>query len=236
VENEEENPPYTCTCNKEIDAYWYKFEQGEQTFYVCGVKTCPVSNGGGNHDRPYLVEEKKKCVSICKDENKFTFEFNLRKFCNNSCPINTIPDETNYICNFHGLDTAENKEQLKDYANVQSKELFENSGHLGGFLYNKFDDVSLQIYEINKDDTLKAISIKSNLTYIDFDTCLPKIYADNNLKDDENAIVTKYDLKYWITKRESLRNIEEQDENTSDKFLINRAEKGIILFSSINLE
>jgi hypothetical protein len=45
---------------------------------------------------------------------------------------------------------------------------------------------------------------------------LPKIYADNNLKDDENAIVTKYDLKYWITKRESLRNIEEQDENTSD--------------------
>ena len=35
VENEEENPPYTCSCNKEIDAYWYKFEQGEQTFYVC---------------------------------------------------------------------------------------------------------------------------------------------------------------------------------------------------------
>ena len=114
------------------------------------------------------------------------------------------------------MDTAENKEQLKDYANVQSKELFEKSGHLGGFLYNKFDDVSLQIYEINKDDTLKAISIKSNLTYIDFDTYLPKIYADNNLKDDEIVIATKYDLKYWITKKESLRNIEEQDENTSD--------------------
>ena len=122
------------------------------------------------------------------------------------------------------MDTAENKEQLKDYANVQSKELFEKSGHLGGFLYNKFDDVSLQIYEINKDDTLKAISIKSNLTYIDFDTYLPKIYADNNLKDDENVIVTKYDLKYWITKKESLRNIEKQNINISDKFLINRVE------------
>ena len=41
--------------NKEIDAYWYKFEQGEQMFYVCGVKTCPVSNGDGSHDRLDLI-------------------------------------------------------------------------------------------------------------------------------------------------------------------------------------
>ena len=55
VENEEENPPYTFSCNKEIDAYWYKFEQGEQMFYVCGVKACPVSNGDGSHDRLDLI-------------------------------------------------------------------------------------------------------------------------------------------------------------------------------------
>jgi len=225
VENGEEEGPYTCSCNKDIDAYWYKFVQDGETFYVCGVKECPVSDGDEKHDRPYLLEETKECVRACGDNSKYQFQYNLRKFCVDSCPDNT--DSEGFICKFKDINEAEDKEELKDYANVQSKELYERLGHSGGFLYDKFDDVSLQIYEINKDDTLKEISTKSNLTYIDFDTCLPKIYEDNNLKDNENIIVTKYDLKYWVTKRESLRNIDEEDPKTpeqDDKFLINRVE------------
>ena len=36
--------------------------------------------------------------------------------------------------------------------------------------------------------------MQSNLTYIDLGTCLDKIYQDNNLNDNENILVTKYDL------------------------------------------
>jgi len=230
VENTEDHPTYTCSCNKDIDAYWYEYKYLTQTFYVCGVKTCPINNGDDKHNRPYLVEEKKQCVKSCQeDANQYSFQYNLRKFCVKKCPENTNTNDVDKLCEFKNLNSAEinNKEDLIKYANVQSKELYERSGHLGGFLYDKFDDVSLQIYEINKDDTLKELSTKSNLTYIDFDTCLPKIYKENKLKDDDNIIVTKYDLKYWITKKDSLRYIDEPEAKTPEsdnKFLINRVE------------
>ena len=234
VENTEDHPTYTCACNKDIDAYWYEYTHLGKTFYACGLKTCPIGDGEGRYDRPYLVETKKKCVRACKDDNDYpiSFQYNLRKFCVDVCPPNTelivVTEGEGYqYCKFKDLEDVENKEDLIKYANVQSKELYEIFGHLGGFLYDKFDDVSLQIYEINKDDTLKELSTKSNLTYIDFDTCLPKIYADNKLKDDDNIIVTKYDLKYWITKENSLRYINEPEGKTpesNNKFLINRVE------------
>ena len=231
VENEDTSTGYTCSCNKDIDAYWYEYKHFDKTFYVCGVKACPIGDGDGRHDRPYLVEAKKQCVKACKDDSDYpiSFQYNLRKFCVNSCPTNTEEKEVEgyKYCEFKDLKDVDNKEDLIKYANVQSKELYERSGHLGGFLYDKFDDVSLQIYEINKDDTLKELCTKSNLTYIDFDTCLPKIYKENKLKDDDNIIVTKYDLKYWITKKDSLRYIDEPEAKTPEsdnKFLINRVE------------
>ena len=42
------------------------------------------------------------------------------------------------------------------------------------YLYNKFN-TTLQIYAIDRNDSLKEISFKSNLNYIDFGTCFEKI-------------------------------------------------------------
>jgi len=93
----------------------------------------------------------------------------LRNICIKECPVRSITDGD--VCKFYELDDASitNLKLLKESANVQAKELYERNGNLGGFLLNKYD-ASLQIYAIDKSNSLKELSMKSNLTYIDFGT------------------------------------------------------------------
>jgi hypothetical protein len=199
-ENQED---YTCSCNKEVDLYWYQFknsysipstehpeevETKEIIYYGCGVQECPI-------ERPNLLREEKQCLLSCNiDKEGYIYKFNLRNICVVKCPDYTDYSNDEKICTFIDLEDGElvsDKESLKNYANVQAKELYEsrytiNDGNrIGGFLFNKFNEVSLQIYAIDKGDTLKKYSTKSNLTYIDFGTCLPKIFKDNSMKDTD---------------------------------------------------
>ena len=247
---DENQPDYSCSCNKELDLYWYQFETSyiippaeepeepeepeevEPTtiiYYGCGVQECPV-------ERPNLLRERKQCLLSCNfDEEGHIFKYNLRNICVKNCPDYTDFDEE-LICTFIDLENEElvnDKESLKNYANVQAKELYEsrltiNDGNrLGGFLFNKFDEVSLQIYAIDKGNTLKKYSTKSNLTYIDFDTCLPKIFEDNSMKDTDKILVTKYDLTYWNAPETSEAGGETpptSSQNNDEKHLINKVE------------
>ena len=76
---------------------------------------------------------------------------------------------------------------------MQVKELYQNSEKTGGYLYDKFN-TTLQIYAIDRNDSLKEISFKSNLTYIDFGTCFEKIMKDKNISENESILITKYDI------------------------------------------
>ena len=207
---------YTCSCDKEIDAYWYKYELSGKTFYGCGIFDCPDFI-------PNLIKDKKQCITKCEydDDYKFTFEYYLRKICIEDCPEDyTIKDTDNSICKFHDLSNdATNKEDLKKYANPQAKELYENGDHLGGYLFNKFEDVSLQIYAIDKDDTLKEYATKSNLTYIDLGTCLPKIYEDKKMRKNDKILVVKYDLSNSEESGDG-----QEEAHIGDKYLINKVE------------
>ena len=229
---------YSCSCNKDIDAYWYKFKKNYNlpdstgvvssktiTYYGCGVLECP-------YFLPYLLKEEKKCLLSCIGSS---FEYSLRHICYENCPEFTeSDDDTVKICKFMDLDNEEevnDKESLKNYANVQAKELYEsrftyNDGnHIGGYLFNKFEDVSLQIYAIDKYDTLKEYSTKSNLTYIDLDTCLPKIFMDNSIRETDKIIVAKYDLTYWNVDTENSGSSADSSENKDkEKHIINKVE------------
>jgi len=73
---------------------------------------------------------------------------------------------------------------------VQTKELYEGSEHLGGYLYNRFY-ASLHFYATDINNILANISFKSNLTYIDLNTCIQKIYSSNGdyINEENNAIL-----------------------------------------------
>jgi hypothetical protein len=206
----------TCSCDKEIDAYWYEYEISGKTFYGCGVLDCPDFI-------PNLVKERKQCITECKNDDvyKYTFQHYLRKICIDECPEDyTIADTGNFLCKFHVVeDEASDIDDLKKYANPQAKELYETGDHLGGYLFNKFKGVSLQIYAIDKDDTLKEYATKSNLTYIDFDTCLPKIFKEKKMRNNDKILVVKYDLSNSQESGDG-----EEEAHIGNKYLINKVE------------
>ena len=210
-----ENGNY-CTCNLN-EGYWYEYEDNGNKFYVCGLSECPKSNSNNdlNQIRKNLIETEKKCVNSCLNDGATgnVFIYALRNVCIKECPnlSKTEVDE----CIFYELNdaTLDDLEKLKNAINVQSKELYEDSNNLGGFLFNKYD-TSIQIYAIDKYDTLKGVSLKSNLTYIDFGTCLEKIFSDKSLGNNDKILVSKYDL---------LTNQNTQN-NNNKKYLINKVE------------
>ena len=121
-------------------------------------------------------------------------------------------------------------EKFKAATNIQTMELYKNSGKLGGFLFDKFN-TTLQIYAIDRKDSLKDISFKSNLTYIDFGTCFEKIMKDKNISENESILITKYDIMPGA----NLNIPPDVSENfKDDKYLINPVEYE--LFSSLTNE
>ena len=198
------------------------------------MKECPKYHNTSDHKifvRNNLIESEKKCVNSCRKEGNQNNKkyYALRNICIENCPNFTYTNKYEDACLFFDLNDTRitHLELLKNAANVQVKELYEKSEKTGGFLFNKFN-ASLEIYAIDRDNSLKSISFKSNLTYIDFGTCLDKLFADKSLgKNNNKILIAKYDLLPGAN-----INVQEDDsENKNlDKYLINPVEYG--LFSS----
>ena len=223
---------FDCFCDLEL-GYWFEYEQYNGIYYSCALDECPLFHEKTEDDtyvRMNLIESEKKCVKSCRKEGSSKNEnfFALRGICIKGCPDLTYTNDDNDVCLFYELnDTDINSlDKFKRAANVQAKELYEKSQNLGGFLYNKFN-TSLEIYAVDLKNTLKDISFKSNLTYIDFDTCIKKIFERHNkdyLNESLTILVAKYDLL-----PDANINIGKAGSN-SDKYLINPVEYE--LFSS----
>ena len=226
-----ETDPTSCKCNTNItNGYWYRYEKYNGTNYLkCALEECPKENNGNNitHARKNLVEEKSECLLSCSKDDKFKYA--LRYICREECPYFTDKNAENDECVFFDLNNDVNITNItlfKDAANVQAKELYEGSEHLGGYLYNRFN-ASLHIYPIDINNSLANISFKSNLTYVDFSTCVQKIFANNKkyLNKSHTILVAKYDI---LT--DTINEYSNSKTSEKDKYLINKVEYE--LFSS----
>ena len=226
-----ETDPTSCKCNTNItNGYWYRYEKYNGTNYLkCALEECPKENDGNNitHARKNLVEEKSECLLSCSKDDKFKYA--LRYICREECPYFTDKNAENDECVFFDLNNDVNITNItlfKDAANVQAKELYEGSEHLGGYLYNRFN-ASLHIYPIDINNSLANISFKSNLTYVDFSTCVQKIFANNKkyLNKSHTILVAKYDI---LT--DTINEYSNSKTSEKDKYLINKVEYE--LFSS----
>ena len=222
---------FDCFCDLDL-GYWYQYEQYNGIYYECALDECPIfheNTDDTSYVRMNLIESEKKCVKSCRKDGGSKNEnfFALRSICIKSCPDLTYTNEEDDECLFYDLNDTEinSLDKYKRAANVQAKELYEKSQNLGGFLYNKFN-TTLEIYAVDLENTLKDISFKSNLTYIDLNTCIKKIFEQNKdyLTKDLKILVAKYDLL-----PDANSNIGKEGSN-SDKYLINPVEYE--LFSS----
>ena len=187
---------HICKCNKYV-GYWYEYERYNLTYLECAVEKCPNNNDNSTYIRENLLQNENKCLITCREDEDFPFS--LRKVCVKECPYfthtNDKEGELNDTCLFYDLgdEDVDTLEKFKGAANIQAMELYKNSEKTGGYLYDKFN-TTLQIYAIDRNDSLKEISFKSNLTYIDFGTCLDKLMIDKNISENESILITKYDI------------------------------------------
>ena len=176
-----------CICD-ETKGKWYKLYHGNGKAYLyCGLKECPEI-------KPNLLEDSKRCTYNCdEDDEAVENKWSYKGICYKDCPDYTYKINVGHkYCSFYQLNEANSLEQLRNYVSVQVKELYEE-GPIGGVLYNNYD-ASLQIYSFNKNSIDRELTLKSNLSYIDLDTCLDKIYEDQNLSENDTIYVVKYDL------------------------------------------
>ena len=218
-----------CLCD-ETKGKWYKYNNinpdSDKKYLYCGLEECPTINP----NKQNLLEEKKQCTYNCDEDGEDEFIWAFRNLCYKECPEFTKEDPIQRRCIFYELDESSDIKELRDYVSVQVKELYEK-GPKGGFLYNNYD-ASLQIYPYNKLGTLvdKSLIMKSNLSYIDLDTCLSRIFEDQGLENNDQIFIVKYDLLNSKKEEESSNEntptdlTEEKDIKNSDNYLINEVE------------
>ena len=219
----------SCMCDTR-KGYWYRYTKDNGTDYLkCALDNCPKENDENNitHVRKNLVEEKGQCLISCSEDDKFKYA--LRYICREDCPyfmdINNEKDECVFL-DLNNEINITNLTLLKEAAGVQAKELYEGSQHLGGYLFNRFN-ASLHIYAVDINNSLTNISFKSNLTYVDFSTCIKKIFDNNGnyLNENLTILIAKYDL---LT--DTINDYSNSKTSEKDKYLINKVEYE--LFSS----
>ena len=179
-DGEDEN---NCVCNE--NKYWYKYKSSDsKEYFVCGLEECPDS-------MPYF-NNKKECLKNCGDEGLVEYA----NECFTECPTFTKPNiNDNSICEFT-LETEDFKDLIIDEPDKLLEKLPKISDT--GLLITN-DEATLQIYGLKKENINNKEKIESlkrtNLAYIDLSGCLEKLYKSNGLKDGEDIIVVKLDLK-----------------------------------------
>jgi hypothetical protein len=200
----------TCLCNTNM-GYWYQYDKNmyKNIFNLleCGVDECPndISDKSGEtkpDTRQYLYKEQKKCVKNCSTITDFSY--NYKNICIKECPYYTN-NLSNQTCDLFELNDAKihNREELKAATAVQALELYYNetktkNPNKDEFFFDRYN-TSIHIYGIDRNNSYKdKVNFKSdpynNLTYIDFGTCINKLFLDKNISEDEQILVTKYDI------------------------------------------
>ena len=175
--------------------YWYEFKRSyfseALSFLECGEDKCPYnifhkSNKINPDTRQYLLKTEKKCLYNCSGE----YQFNYKNICIKECPYYTYTEHGNNCTLFNLNDTRiTNREELKDATEVQALELYYNvkqnkNEYKDEFFYQRHE-VQIHIYGIDRNNSYKdKVDFSSdkykNLAYIDFGTCINKLYLDKN--------------------------------------------------------
>jgi hypothetical protein len=212
-----------CSCNTNM-GLWYDFDitfeysGNSYPFLGCGIDECPFdiserSEKQKPDTRQYLLKSEKKCLFNCS--NNTEYRYNFKNICVKECPYYTYIKYGNN-CTFFDLTNEvniTNREQLRGATNVQALELYYNLTFTKNykkdeFLFDERLNVSIHIYGIDRNNSYKDIvDLTSNVTYIDFGTCINKLYLDKNISEDEQILIVKYDIV-----------------NETSSYLINRVE------------
>jgi hypothetical protein len=177
-----------CECDSNV-GYWAK---GKDTHGRDILKCAIFSCDDELTDKKKYDNDTKECVSNCEEIKKYLY----LGICYKSCPPLTTPVINEYNCKLTTeIDNPDIKVLLKNVED-KIKEINENIPKGGIVINNEENEATVQIYRLEDDEKKnKDALLRSNLAYIDISECIAKIRINNNMKDGEQVIVVKLDLK-----------------------------------------
>ena len=177
-----------CVCDQQI-GFWYVEEINNRQKITCGQVDC------GNKFY-YWNNNTKECLP------KSCPEYGLYQYDNicyeGQCPNPTVSEdpETNpYKCVTKKYSTSTNINETYNYVKEEIINLYGSIPKDGGLVYNNFNS-TMQIYGIKKSiQKTKDTVVRSGLSYIDIGSCSKKVFENNQMGDDEDIVVLKFDLE-----------------------------------------
>ena len=176
-----------CECDSNA-GYWAKGKDTHgRDILECGISSCDKKFT----DKKKYDNDTKECVSNCEIPKYLYLDI-----CYSSCPSLTEPVINEYNCKLRNdIDNPDLKVLLK---NVEDKinEINENIPKGGIVIKNEENEATVQVYRLEDDEKKnKEALLRSNLAYVDISECIAKIRKNNNMKEGEQVIMVKLDLK-----------------------------------------
>ena len=203
----------------QICNYNYYFDL-DKNHYCTNDNNCP-------QDYNKLIEDKKRCIDECKNDNLYIYEFKNK--CYKDCPPNTqISLNNTYLCEKIGI-IEEDKEKCKLEVKellLPDDEISENNVNLLTKDYIKQFGFSYD-YVLKKEDRLFQIFIYKNFTClqikakeaseIDFGQCYEKVKNTYNISDDLLITIIK------------IKGDKKKNTKSTNTYAFSHPETGIIL-------
>ena len=174
-----------CECDPN-KGFWYKYlDSNNNQKFNCSLSICPS-------DKPKYHIDKKECASNCGEINAYDY----LDICYDSCPSLTKQVNNDYSCQLSTEFEEKNLTELVKNIRTEIKEIYESLPTGGLVINNNDNNATMQIYGLNRKNKNNTDSIiRTNLAYIDLSGCIDKIYENNKMKDKDDIVVVKLDLK-----------------------------------------
>ena len=179
----ESSPKNNCVANC---PYYYYSNYGQ---YKC-LENLPCPK-----EARLLVQEKKKCINSCKNDDTYKYQYN--GYCYKNCPGDTINND--YICrdnndetftlttNEVDLNYTSFVNEIDNIVKSYSDEFSYTNSHVTEYKSDEYDCI------IYKDKNCIG-ELSLNFPSVDFGNCYNKIQTQNNITEDLIVVViNKYD-------------------------------------------
>ena len=179
-----------CICDPLL-GYWYTNQTSDgRDKMICSQEACPDF-------KPYNEYQKKECIPTCTAPASYIYQ----GICYERCPnltetTDTKPNE----CQLKLVDSEITLTNLEKQMKENIVDLYAKSNALKNDNPNIVKKIvttnaTVEFYGVNKNNKGNTKqNIQSDLSYIDISECIDKIYSANNMNNNEDIVILKYDI------------------------------------------
>ena len=180
-----------CICDPLL-GYWYSNQTSDgRDIMYCSQEACPAF-------KPYNEYQKKECIPICTAPASKSYQ----GICYEKCPnLTETTDAKPNECQLKLVDSEITLTNLEKQMKENIVDLYAKSNSLKNDNPNIVKKIittnaTVEFYGVNKNNKGNSKqNIQSDLSYIDISECIEKIYSANNMKNNEDIVILKYDIK-----------------------------------------